>query len=577
MPENTDKNKDTDAKDTEEKKNTSDEDLERLKGKKAGLVVPKPDAELVTDGIVEVRDYRTYNPLHDFIYINGEAFAIRSILVHNVVEKTENETKVVEVELDYAWRTYYTNEKGELRIVWGDNLIGGNFILPLFSADEFHDNATKGLLKHRYTLGKRDLMKVPEIKKVFQWTENAVKSVLTVPDDERKLLVCWIIAAHFHRVFNQFPPLIFKKTGSDAGGTVGLVACSLAPYPVSIFDPTEATLFRLAQMGFSELIDEIHPEDREKIRILNLMLDGSFSKDATIPRATGQNFSVEPFSPYGPKVCIDPYVAMVKYSTTSRSARIYLRKDPIRSERPNMGEFIDKHRGLVQSLYDLFLPYAHRVRKAYDGITEFKGRPLQAFSPILAIAELVDCKYAVMQTLQSLVDDLQMQRANDPIKFVLRSVYEFFVEVRKDIEFSDFSRSRDKNSYRMEFAKLREILKERVLEIHQTDESSTFKDGVEYTSKRQWRKIPTEFIYYFDGSRFNEIIRSNLKKWVVQVRGDRDGLELPANVDEGFPIDPLLDELERVLEIKNSYKDAEKEDAADDDDDSKGIPEFDMD
>lgn len=523
----------------------------------------------------EIPDYTIYNPLSDFIYINGHSYAIRSAL-SRVPVAMKDKSNQVEIELKTVWKTDYIDEKGELHIVrmnklgFSEDKIGGHNARPIFSAEYFKDAIEKyrGLLKHTNRLSK-DPLKSQDLKEVFRWVTNAVRSVLTVSEDDLRVISCWIIAAHFHRVFNQFPPLIFGKPGFDAGGTVVLTATSLIPSPVTIFDPTAATLYRLSQMGFSLQIDEIDPEDKEKVAALNLITDGSFNKDAGIPRASGKGYAVEGFMTYGPKVGIDPKMAIVKYSTLSRSIRSYLEKDPKRSETLNASEFIDKYRYLIDYLYGLFLPYAHRVRRAYDEIDDIKGRQRQAYSPVLAIAKLVECKDDVLRTLSKTIQNSQMQKEGDLTKFVLRSLYIYLIERRSGMEFTEFSQDRQTEHWYIQLSKLRDVLKERVSETHQTDESTFFdRYGEEHTNKRQWKKIPPEYKTYFEGKKFNGIVMAVLGKWVKRVRADRYGLQVDSHTERGEPLDPILDELEKVLEIENSYKQSEDGDSNDKEDNS---------
>lgn len=531
----------------EPKKDMEDSDIKQ----NSDPLTQDSESQYEFDNFQEIGDYITYNPLADFIYIDKKAYAIRSVVVLITVTAT-NKKGNSSIEPKQVWRTEYVDDNGQCQLL-RKNRINGRYVRPLFSAEDFMDALQNygGLLKHRNRVNRKP-MDAQVITKVLHWTENAIKSMLSISDDDLKLMSCWIIASHFHRVFNQFPPLIFGKPGSNAGGTVALVASSLAPFPVSIFEPTEATLFRLAQMGLTLLIDEIDPNQRDKISILNLILDGSFSKDAYIPRATGKNFSVEGFSPYGPKVCIDPYMAEVKPSTLSRSIRLFLVKDPKRSEKPNMGQFIDKYRYLVDYLYDLFLPYAHKVRKAYDETKDFSGRELQAYAPVLAIAELTGCKEQVKRALGGSIRNLEIHKEGDPVKFVLKSLYEYFLEVRSDnTDFSDvFSQDRDKSHYYVQLSKLAETIRRRVQEIHQTDESKTYdKEGVPHTNKRDWKKIPSEFKQILEGTKFSGVVNDNLGKWIGNVRGNRKGLRLDANPKKGKPLDPILDELEKILGI----------------------------
>lgn len=508
----------------------------------------------------EIEDYQTYNPLYDFKLIKGRFFAIQSVPVRKMVEEVNKKTGDTEIKWITTWRTYYSDEHGNIERMEHDR-INGETLKPEFQAEVFLNNSN--LLLHR-NRGKSPT-NLP-IEKVYTYVRKVVSQILTLPDDQLSLLSCWIIAAHFNRVFAQFPPLIFGKAGSDAGGTTALMTCGLIPYPVSIFDPTEATLFRLAQYGFSLQIDEIDPDekDRGKIKILNLVLDGSFNKSATIPRATGKDFSVESFHPYGPKVCIDPYMAMTRPSTLSRSIRIWIKRDPKKSVNMEQMEFVSKYRSLIDNLYSLYLTNAHKVRKAYDNVSDFTGRERQAYAPVIAIADIVGCHDQVIKALNPSIENLALARENDPVKFVLFALYEYLKEKRADIDGigSNFRPTQDKKGFSIEFSVLRKDLSEFVSEVHQTDTSAS--------TRREWKKVPVEFRQFFEASKFNSIIKNALPDFSGMVRGNKWGLRIDKvdkkEKDKGIrEVDPILDELEKTLRIgeKQSYKykeeDKEKE------------------
>lgn len=501
----------------------------------------------------EIQDFQTFNPLYDFKLIRGRFYAIQSIPVRRVTEVVNKKTGETEIKWITTWKTYYSDESGCIQRMENEK-IEGETIQPEFSAEIF--------LEYRKSLLHRNRSIQPAettIAKVYKYTKNVISKILTLNDNDLSLLSCWIIAAHFNRVFAQFPPLIFGKAGSDAGGTTALMTTSLIPYPISVYDPTEATLFRLSQYGFSLLIDEIDPDEnnRSKIGILNLILDGSFSKSATIPRATGKDFSVQSFASYGPKVLVDPYMALTRPSTLSRSIRIWIKRDPNKSVNLEQKEFISERQYLIDFLYSLFLPYAHSVRKAYDSVNDFVGRERQAYAPVLAIANIVGCHDQVIRALRPSAENLALARENDPFKFVLFALYDYLKMKGDDITelgTSKFKQSRDKSTFSIEFSDLRKELSDLVSEVHQTDATNTsdYYGSGTTTRKREWRKIPAEFRQFFESTKFNQIIKNALPDHVAQVRGNKWGLRINAvnkKMKNRREVDPILDELEKILRI----------------------------
>ncbi|MGP6207689.1 hypothetical protein ACNF42_06665 [Cuniculiplasma sp. SKW3] len=503
------------------------------------------------DGEELIPDFQTYNPLYDFIAINGKHYAIWSLPIKKMIEVKKGDQ--TEIKWINAWKTFYTNGI-EIKVMENDK-IDGNTVKPDFTADEFLNNS-KSLLHRRSELNPRR----ETIQKLFGYVKNVIGKYVSLPDNDLTLVSCWIIAAHFHRVFPQFPPLIFGKAGSNAGGTTALMTTSLLPYPMQIFNQTEAVIFRMANYGLSLLIDEVDPRDKDKIDALNLILDGSFSKDSTIPRATGKNFGVEVFKPYGPKCLIDPYMAIVKSSTVSRSVKTWLKNDPKKSINLGAKDFVSYHKDLVDMLYGSFIFNAHIVRKAYDEITDYSGRERQAYAPVIAIANLAGVHDQVVSALRLSIESTEIAREGDPIKFVLFSLYNFLLEQRelihKDIELTSFTLSKDKMSISIEFSTLRRILTDRVSEVQQIDESTS-------GGKREWKKIPEDYKKQFQSMTFNQIIKGNLPKFVKQVRGERLGLKLETIGTENMTeVDPVLDELEKILRIGEefSYKKSDNKD-----------------
>jgi hypothetical protein len=131
------------------------------------------------------------------------------------------------------------------------------------------------------------------------------------------------------------------------------------------------------------------------------------------------------------------------------------------------------------------------------------------------------------------------------------------MEKRDDIDGigSNFTESRDKRSFFIEFSDLRKHLSDFVSEVHQIDTSAS--------TRREWKKVPGEFRQFFEASKFNSIIKNALPDFAEMVRGNRWGLKFDAvdkkekdKADGKREVDPILDELEKTLRIgeKQSYK-----------------------
>lgn len=508
----------------------------------------------------EIKPNLNVNPLFDFISVKGKWYAVRSIPMQ----------KEIDGKMVLFWKTHYTSNGDEFYQMQNNKIeefeVRFKFSPASMIAPPF---------LHRNT--ERQIKDYKDIKRVFFDLCEVLNARITMKSSDIKTLASWIMAAHFVRVFDNFPPFIYSKIGSDAGGSTALFASTLTPYPVLIFDPTEATLFRLADMGASLLMDEL-PDDilnrESKIKAVNIILDGSFTKDIPIPRATGKGYSIELFDTYGPKMLVDTYASIVKASTLSRSIRVRLERDPKRSELINPKDFVTENSPHIQDLYALFLPYANKVREEYLKIREFSGRQRQAYAPILAIAKMVGCYDDVKQTILDVVENLDMQRNEaDPMKYILRALYDFLEsEFKDDISLrmlnQGWYKSKDGVYLMMPIKSLRMHLMSNSLETYQTDESHSTGDGegrkykwdYQHNNKREWKSIPQEIAPYFTvPQRFNAIIKDALPNYIKEIRGTRFGLKVKTDQFENILKD-LRERLRMVNEDHLDEKEMNKQD-----------------
>ena len=96
----------------------------------------------------EIEDYQTYNPLYDFKLIKGRFFAIQSVPVRKMVEEVNKKTGDTEIKWITTWRTYYSDEHGNIERMEHDR-INGETLKPEFQAEVFLNNSSALLHRNR--------------------------------------------------------------------------------------------------------------------------------------------------------------------------------------------------------------------------------------------------------------------------------------------------------------------------------------------------------------------------------------------------------------------------------------------
>jgi hypothetical protein len=96
----------------------------------------------------EIQDFQTYNPLYDYKLIRGKFFAIQSMPIRKVVEEVNKRTNETEIKQITTWRTYYSDELGNIQRMEHDR-INGETLKPEFQAEVFLNNSSALLHRNR--------------------------------------------------------------------------------------------------------------------------------------------------------------------------------------------------------------------------------------------------------------------------------------------------------------------------------------------------------------------------------------------------------------------------------------------
>ena len=330
--------------------------------------------------------------------------------------------------------------------------------------------------------------------------------------EDLDVVALWVVATHFSRVFDHFPILDFIKAGYDAGGSVALkTVLSYCARPLILQSPTEASLFRLADdlrptIGMEEYTTDLDEKVRKAI---NQLLDGSFDKKVLVPRT--ENFQVKGYDFFGPRAVVDPQGLLGQYSTASRSLVIPLVNAP--GFQGSADDVIDEDGEVIQTLYDSFIIYASKVRKAYESckITG-SGRLDQAFRPLLAMAlviksEGIDVVDSLMTKIRRLAENLETVKTEGDV------TKQVFAEVRNFIGSSQYSekwlRTRQDGVTYIRLSQLRTVISNALGIEFQNDKGA---QGTRYWSRPS--KEVAEYIQ--DGKRFAAMFKTFLPEFIGQ-------------------------------------------------------------
>lgn len=391
-----------------------------------------------------------------------------------------------------------------------------------------------------------------DIRTLFLAVRDVLSRYVTFQSNgDLSTMVCFVVAAHFYPVFSHFGPIIIGKAGYNSGGSTLLLAAGcLMPRPVFVVDLTEASLFRITDEAHcSLLLDELRMDmDRKTLSAIALLLDASFMKGTSIPRASGKNFQIEYFHVFGPKLTVDAEEVLNRSSSLSRCVRICLVNDPTKNFRLNPRDFVREHLPVIRRLYASYPRFAHAVWDEYQRITEYTGREQQAYAPIAAIARLAGVEDQVRKTLlfnSGFVDAIR--NLNDVPRLILSELGQYLAEVLEDVRCSrEVSGWSIADGFAIRFTTLHEKLKKRLEEEFQRD---ILIDGNGNTQERLWKRLPYQVDEQMQKGRLLQLIKSIIPEHVgKKYKGDRHVYVQFTNTNE------LINTINRINVVIGSDK-----------------------
>jgi len=201
------------------------------------------------------------------------------------------------------------------------------------------------------------------------------------------LLSCAIVATYFINIFNTFPHIYFLASFGEGKTRAGLTAVYLSRRGFVVTDPTEASVYRIAEaLGPTLLIDDLRKKAEK-------LLHMSYKRGLKVPRVEKtkrETFILSLFDPFAPLFITD--VELPKEVDLTRAIIIKMQKmpDPNPEKRdPEPGDF----KILRRKLYIAALSHFEKVYLTYKLLTgkdtKIAGRDWEVWCPILTIAAFI--------------------------------------------------------------------------------------------------------------------------------------------------------------------------------------------
>ncbi len=432
--------------------------------------------------------------VHDWVSIGSTNYAVCGfITIENVIARNErgeierdNDGKPI-MKRDGVWHTTITGSDGKSTVLGANDKINGRSVqlIPCDVSKSMH--AYDRIIKSDMVEVFNDVLCTLRERVTFQSDADAVTTAV------------WVMAAHFNPIFTNFPRLLIGKPGFNSGGsTLLMVAGCLLPRPIYCVDASEASIYRLiAASRCSLCIDEFRNDlNKKKREAITLLLDSGFAQGGMVPRASGDNFDVELFEHYCPVALVDPDGVVSRGSSLSRNIRIGLVNDPSKSVLIRPADYVEEKRFLIQQLYSLYTIYAHRVAEKYRKIqcSTFTGRALQAYVPLVAVAEILGVTDTIMPTLNAGVEMIEMAKnMADATRRILTEFCQYLNGILPSIcnhekPDNNWTLSMD-NCYNVRLTYLLDFLRNELWEPYQKDVSTSDERG---TTERIWNRLPQD-------------------------------------------------------------------------------------
>ncbi|RLE84069.1 MAG: hypothetical protein DRJ41_03770, partial [Thermoprotei archaeon] len=228
-----------------------------------------------------------------------------------------------------------------------------------------------------------------DLRQVYPKLRERIKGFVSFSWDPRlyDVVTCWAVATYFANVFTTFPQLFFIASYGTGKTRAGLTVCYASRRGFAVTDPTEASVFRIAEAVRATLfVDDIR---RKAEHFLHM----GYKRGLRVPRVEkvkGDRLILSLFETYQPLIVTD--TELPKGVDLSRGILIQMRKD--RDPHPEKRDPTPEDFAPLRSrLYLAELTQFHEVYETYRQLARedlgLYGRDWEVWSPVLTIARIV--------------------------------------------------------------------------------------------------------------------------------------------------------------------------------------------
>jgi len=279
--------------------------------------------------------------------------------------------------------------------------------------------------------------------------ENLLKRHIVFRDWRTPYLIAvWVLATYVYQIFTFFGYLRvtspFKRCGKSL--LLDLLSCLCANSTPRLINPTEATIFRQADTGMTQIFDEVENlrnQDRAKYGNLMTLFNAGFQKGSTVSRSVqvGKRWRVEDYRVFSPKVLAG--ISRLVDTIEDRSFRIAMVRKA-RNEKLDRFNY-RKQRQEIEELKKGISIWAKQMRKeieeTYDNLdhipelSPLDDRAKDIWEPLICIATIADVESqdqhkGIFSCLVSLALDMGKVRTEADRE---ENVINHFVAVARDL------------------------------------------------------------------------------------------------------------------------------------------------
>jgi len=231
------------------------------------------------------------------------------------------------------------------------------------------------------------------LRTAFEAVRALVERLVEFQNDyEYDIVALWALGTYFHSFFPAYPYLWFhgpRGSGKTRALNVLYHICFNAHFVV---DPSEASMFRLAELLHATLlIDELEWEVPQVRRAFEALLRAGYKKHISVTRAWGEG--VRKYSVYGPKAIAS--IRNLDRVLADRAIEVRMRR-ALRALGPALLDVMEEEFRVARTWCLLAVLASWRaVLEAYGEVERelagwVRGRVAELWLPLLALAKCID-------------------------------------------------------------------------------------------------------------------------------------------------------------------------------------------